>query len=94
MVSKITIFEPHFDGAQFGPATLQTDSDEEGAETSPAHADDEAAGVNPAYLVLGSVLLAVFAAIVARAASRRRAEAPSTDADAPEHETADEIPIE
>jgi len=22
MVSKITIFEPHFDGAQFGPASL------------------------------------------------------------------------
>jgi hypothetical protein len=24
MVSKITIFEPHFDGAQFGPASLET----------------------------------------------------------------------
>ena len=23
-VSKITIFEPHFDGAQFGPASLET----------------------------------------------------------------------
>lgn len=25
MVSKITIFEPHFDGAQFGPASLPSD---------------------------------------------------------------------
>lgn len=25
MVSKITIFEPHFDGAQFGPASLPGD---------------------------------------------------------------------
>lgn len=25
MVSKITIFEPHFDGAQFGPTSLSSD---------------------------------------------------------------------
>ena len=24
MVSKITILEPHFDGAQFGPATIES----------------------------------------------------------------------
>ncbi|MCU4719022.1 hypothetical protein [Halapricum hydrolyticum] len=27
MVSKITIFEPHFDGAQFGPASIETPTD-------------------------------------------------------------------
>lgn len=26
MVSKITLFEPHFDGAQIGPASLGTDT--------------------------------------------------------------------
>jgi hypothetical protein len=28
MVSKITIFEPHFDGAQFGPASISGEKSE------------------------------------------------------------------
>jgi hypothetical protein len=36
MVSKITIFEPHFDGAQFGPASLPTDEPGVGSETPDA----------------------------------------------------------
>ena len=35
MVSKITIFEPHFDGAQFGPASLPNDGDTD-ERTAPA----------------------------------------------------------
>lgn len=36
MVSKITIFEPHFDGAQFGPASLPTDEPTVGSEAPDA----------------------------------------------------------
>jgi len=37
MVSKITVFEPHFDGAQFGPASIETGKEENrGAADSPA----------------------------------------------------------
>lgn len=36
MVSKITIFEPHFDGAQFGPASLPTDEPAVGSEAPDA----------------------------------------------------------
>ena len=38
MVSKITIFEPHFDGAQFGPASLPNDGDTD-EPTAPAVED-------------------------------------------------------
>ena len=34
MVSKITIFEPHFDGAQFGPASIGSDAPD-GQEVDP-----------------------------------------------------------
>lgn len=39
MVSKITIFEPHFEGAQFGPASIETGR--ERTDDSERHADDE-----------------------------------------------------
>jgi hypothetical protein len=32
MVSKITLFEPHFDGAQFGPETIGTEDSSETGE--------------------------------------------------------------
>lgn len=35
MVSKITIFEPHFDGAQFGPASMGV-----GGDNIEEHAED------------------------------------------------------
>lgn len=40
MVSKITIFEPHFDGAQFGPASMAGDESDVGPdEQSSANVD-------------------------------------------------------
>jgi hypothetical protein len=36
MVSKITFFEPHFDGAQFGPATRPSDEPAVEADTPDA----------------------------------------------------------
>lgn len=53
MVDKITIFEPHFDGAQFGPASIpgdvlpggEHDADDEPAELPAIEADVEAEDV-------------------------------------------------
>lgn len=39
MVSKITLFEPHFDGAQIGPATLDTAESTPTAEA--AHSEEQ-----------------------------------------------------
>lgn len=33
MVERITLFEPHFEGAQFGPSNFETDSAPEPEET-------------------------------------------------------------
>lgn len=67
MVSKITIFEPHFDGAQFGPTSI---GDEESpAEQAPEEiAESEPRGRSPgrAMLAVGGItmgLLLGFAAL-------------------------------
>ena len=73
MVSKITLFEPHFDGAQFGPTALPAGDDSGGSdETSESHesatsTDDEsksrlktvAQGVTT-FVIMFAVLYAVF----------------------------------
>lgn len=47
MVSKITLFEPHFDGAQFGPASLDAPiasaGDEPTGESAPAATSESTA---------------------------------------------------
>ncbi len=61
MVSKITILEPHFDGAQFGPASLgEAEPDEE--------EEVEAEGGSRArpLVAIGVLVLGVLAAVAAR----------------------------
>ena len=45
MVRKITLFEFHMDGSQFGPATIQTATESEGVESEAdeSEADDSEA---------------------------------------------------
>jgi hypothetical protein len=50
MVSKITLFEPHFDGAQIGPKTLKSGTP---SETAPTR-DSRAATSDSATLETGS----------------------------------------
>jgi len=59
MVQKITIFEPHIDGAQFGPSTLGTDAEtfDEESEMS----DESGSSMVPKLAFLG-FLTAVAAA--------------------------------
>lgn len=56
MVSKITIFEPHFDGAQFGPASLE--SDEPAVETDVTE-DETATEVETRGRSLGRSLMGI-----------------------------------
>lgn len=50
MVSKITLFEPHFDGAQIGPETMETGTPSETAPTG----DSELSTSESATLGTGS----------------------------------------
>ena len=66
MVSKITIFEPHFDGAQFGPASIDAEAMEarwggvSSADDSTDETDDN--GKSPLVMVLqgGVVFVLMF----------------------------------
>lgn len=79
MVAKITLFEPHFDGAQIGPATIGTDekadvADElETVENADSEPKSRSIGRPPLRLAvgLGIVLSAIAAGILVR---RRRAK--------------------
>lgn len=42
MVSKITIFEPHFDGAQFGPAAVELEAPDKNDEKAGNVVDENA----------------------------------------------------
>lgn len=46
MVSKLTLLEPHFDGAQFGPKSIDTDQfgEREGTKGANPREDAEAPG--------------------------------------------------
>lgn len=56
MVSKITIFEPHFDGAQFGSTTL--DSSESTAQSQ--EGEDDQSGIRGRTIVgTGSISLGI-----------------------------------
>lgn len=63
MVTKITIFEPHFDGAQFGPASLgEQDRGDTAESTAETHTDSHDAGERSrirSVLLLGGVVAAV-----------------------------------
>ena len=57
MVEKITFFEPHFDGAQFGPASMTREDEPESA--APVEHAEPAAGRSRAVplLVAGGLTL-------------------------------------
>lgn len=80
MVSKITIFEPHFDNAQFGPASsgskraehhAEQDSDEGGNGTEQAGSDRGRSFVRPVIAVVVAVALLAAGYLLVR---RKRAE--------------------
>lgn len=61
MVSKITVFEPHFDGAQFGPTSVEglTDSGSDTDETS-ADEPDESSSRPRTFLKGATVFVVMF----------------------------------
>ena len=91
MVSKITIFETHFDGAQFGPTTVGSEESASAAATPTAgERSDQAAGRSRTRSVLavgGLLLVAVLGVVAARRIREKDQDRSSTD-DRP----ADEIP--
>lgn len=60
MVSKITLFEPHFDGATIGPSVLGSPSESDRVET------DESSTVSPFKLVMLSILVSIVVAALAK----------------------------
>lgn len=78
MVSKITIFEPHFDGAQFGPASLS--SNEPTVESDAADADvaieskSRGQSLGLPALVIGGIAAGLFVGL--RAIRRSRTTEP------------------
>ena len=68
MVSKITIFETRFDGAQFGPTTVPGEnSAREGvtADRDPAGEASESSGVQPVVLAVLAAAVALFVGVLA-----------------------------
>ncbi|MFB6104555.1 MAG: hypothetical protein ABEJ57_05640 [Halobacteriaceae archaeon] len=64
-MEKLTLFELHFDGAQFGPTTMG------GEDTaSPAEPESEAGSSRRLGLVAASIIVAVVATAVAKRLTR------------------------
>jgi hypothetical protein len=67
MVSKVTIFEPHFDGAQFGPASIpgeMVDVDSPGPITGEEEREKGPRGVSPRSAVLvGGLVLGILVGV-------------------------------
>lgn len=83
MVSKITIFEPHFDGAQFGPRSIGSEEPEnasiapdEGQMVSSDEEDEESqtAGRSRGRMMLGLGLATFFVFLAVALARRGRME--------------------
>lgn len=66
MVSKITIFEPHFHDAQFGPTVHQTDTEDPEAVATGEQADEESTGRSRLAPVLVLAIVAVAGIAIAR----------------------------
>ena len=72
MVAKITIFEPHLEGAQFGPRSIgfdETATDESDIDTGESDRDsDDGSSRRPplALFVVGLVVLVVAGALAVR----------------------------
>lgn len=81
MVSKITVFEAHFDGAQFGPASIEAGREENGqAESRP---EDQSGAKSPVTTLLqGATVFVVLFVVLWIALSRLLSE--DEDEDGPE----------
>jgi len=69
MVTKITLFEPHFDGAQFGPASIpggDPGDENDSADREDANQSESRSGGRPIKLAGLAILVALIAGIVAR----------------------------
>ncbi len=109
MVSKITLFEPHFDGAQIGPAALGIDPSSE-EQAGEAETETSGSGIGAAAPVFshlprartvigtGMVAAGLLAGVVVwrRFRARKDSDAPQTEGDAdPEDEPLiEERPVE
>lgn len=85
MVSKITIFEPHFDGARFGPAMVEGDDETETPATEAAEASRTRSPL-PGLLALVGIVVAI--GLLARRRGRSR-DAARVDIEVTEGETAE-----
>ena len=78
MVSKITLLEPHFDGAQFGPATVDIPTPGGEDETEQREADGEESKSPLVTVLQGTtvflVLFAVLWTILSRVADGEEEE--------------------
>jgi hypothetical protein len=93
MVSKITIFEPHFDDAQFGPSVMDSETASESTEPDVRTGDAEGSrGPSAGRTVF--VLGAVAAGLLAGLAAVRRARRADPESVEIEERTADEIAAE
>ena len=72
MVSKITLLEPHFDGAQFGPATVDipTPGGEESDETAESDAEGDESTSRLVTVLQGATVFAVLFAVLWTVLSR------------------------
>lgn len=78
MVSKITIFEPHFHDAQFGPTMLEGD----GTETDPESTDDDSVTASSGSSRLAPLFVLLGLVVVGGLLARRRSQEDEVDADA------------
>lgn len=76
MVSKLTIFEPHFDGAQFGPASIESDvaePTEMSPDTSAETSDQDGGSRGRSLLIAGLITTAIVVAVaMKRKASKNK----------------------
>jgi hypothetical protein len=73
MVSKITLLEPHFDGAQFGPKTIDGEafSDAEESDREKSRDDAEESGAKSRMtMVIQGLIGSIFLAVVIYASLR------------------------
>jgi hypothetical protein len=100
MVQKITLFEPHFDGATFGPGTSSSDEPTEESmaeEPIAADADVTESGGGRGRKILGLVVASVVVSVAVSAIARRLAGDDDFEAiefDGNEDESGDEEPID
>jgi hypothetical protein len=74
MARKITMFELHFDGAQFGPSSLdtpETTSEVEEVEEYPDDATPETGGRSPRRLVIAAIGVSIGVSLLVRRLARR-----------------------